>query len=162
MSISAGAKKDLMVVYFCYSTIKISLEDIGDAEIKQRKDNKNHKLNKRIDRRLEKLMERLEKTISYFMSDYDVATWIRRNLDKRIGKTLLLIQESTLNLEFLALFILYVNFCERDKPLHAEFQWLEDPDIYFNITELIADTKISDLESELFLMAYDIVQNIKG
>jgi len=166
--ISSGSRKDLLVMYFCCSVIKVSLKDVKKLskeekeELQERDDNKNHHLNKRIDRRLKKLLEKMEVTINAMMANYETALWVRKHLDSKIGKTLMKMQNSIINLEMLALWILYVNFVERDKPLDKVFEWLTDAELYFEITEMMADTKVSYLESELFNMAYDVVKMIKG
>lgn len=165
-TISSGCKKDLMVIQFANSLIQISKDDEAnqDKDILSRKSNKDYKLNKRIDRHLEAMTNKLGETINaiFEIGGHETAAWIRKNLDKRIGGTLTHIQQSTINLEMLAMYVLYVNFAETERPLHKAFKWLEDAEQYFKTTDLMSSTIISRLENPMFLSAYDVVKRIKN
>ncbi len=96
------------------------------------------------------------------MSEEATAKWIKNNLDKRVGKMLMKIQDETISLEFLALWILYVNFVERTQKLNDEFSWLKNESIYFRVAEYLSKTNVAKVEDKMFMMAYDAVQMIKS
>jgi hypothetical protein len=162
--ISSGAKRDLMVLQFCKALLDVSKQDetISDTDVASRGKVDYH-LNKRIDRALEKLSKRLQATITslYEEGGKDLAKWSNSNLASRIGTTLTNIQAKTINLEMLALWVLFVNFSERDKAVHPAYsEWLE-PNQYFRIIELMGGTEVAVLEGELFEISYDVVRWIK-
>jgi hypothetical protein len=163
---SSGAKKDLMVLSFCKSMIEVSQkeESVADANLHSRDDNKDYKVNKRIDRALERLSEKMTSAINaiYKEGGSEVATWVRNNLHKRVGGTLTKIQEEQIDLEMLALWVMYCNFAEKKRPLHKEFEQFVDANQYFNITELMTNTKVANLEEAMFNTAYDVIAKLKG
>jgi hypothetical protein len=61
----------------------------------------------------------------------------------------------------LAMYVLYVNFAEKQRPLHPLMQWLNDADMIFGITDMMSETAISTLENDLFLESYSVVSKIK-
>lgn len=164
--LSSGAKRDFLVLQFAKSLIEVSKKDESkaDDDLFNRDDNKDYKLNRRIDRALDKLSDRMNETINalYKEGGRDVAEWTRKNLPRRVGGTLTKIQESTINLEMLAMWVMYVNFAESERKLHKEFEWCRDAEQYFKITELMTDTKIAGLEEAMFKTAYDVIARIKG
>ena len=164
--ISSGAKKDLLVLSFVKSMIQVSLteDSVQDAELQSRIDNKDYKVNKRIDRALNRLNDKLTDTINniYKIGGKEVAVWVKKNLHKRIGGTLTKIQEDSINLEMLALWVMYVNFAEKKRPLHKEFERFTDAEEYFKITELMTNTNVSNLEDKMFNTAYDVIATIKS
>ncbi len=164
--ISAGAKKDMLIVSFVYSLIIISkqAETKEDDSLSNRNDNKDHKMNRRIDSSLEKLSQRLQETINnlYAAGGKETTLWMKKNLQKRIGNTLSKLQEERINLEMLGLWVLYCNFSEIKRPLHEEMKWLEDGSQFLNIADLMEKTKISDIQGDMNLIAYDVIAGVKG
>ena len=164
--VSSGCAKDLMVIQFAHSLIHVSKQEnaVEENGLITRTDNKVHKINKKIDILLESMADKLKYTINEIFEDggIETAAWVRKNLDKRIGGTLTQIQEKTINLEMLAMYVLFVNFAEKARPLHPAYQWLDDADQYFKITDLMTKTKIEELENAMFMTAYDVVNKIKG
>lgn len=161
MNISSGAKKDLLVLSFINSILSVAMME----ETKTNKDlnirGGDYKINKKIDRNMIRLQERIHKTITETITP-DIAKWIKSNMDKRIGLTLSKIQEQYVNLELMAIWIAYVNFCERDKPLDDRFKWLTDEEQYFRINEMMQKTDSAKLDDKMFNLAYEIIAMIKG
>lgn len=164
--ISAGAKKDLLVLQFAAALLQVSKTDdvFNDDDLIKRVNNKDYHINKRIDRAIEALHGRMGKTINGIMQKegYSLSKWLRAALDSKVMPTLKSITAKTINLELLALWIAFVNFSERDKTLNAEFEEYEDANQYFRIIELIGGTEVARLEGELFEEAYKIVAILKG
>ena len=164
--ISSGAKKDLMVLQFCKALLDVSMQDETrkDVDLKNREINKNYHLNKRIDRAIKKLSDRIQNTITVMFKEggVELSAWVKKNLEKRIGLTLLSLQENSINLEMLAVWVLFVNFCERHKSIHKAFEEYTESDQYFRIIELIGGTSVANIEGEMFEISYDIVMRIKA
>jgi len=164
--ISSGAKKDMLILSFVNSLISVSKQETTkqDESIPNRDDNKSHKVNKRIDSNLERLSQKLQETIDnlYKVGGNETITWIRKNLQKRIGGTLMKIQEEKINLEMLGLWVLYCNFSEIKRPLHPEMEWLSDGEQFLKVADLMEQTKISDMQGKMNLSAYEVIARIKG
>ena len=123
--LSRGAMKDFMVLQFVHSMIEVSMQDTSKQDIDLlNRDNKSYKLNKKIDKQLEELRDNLKATINSVFKEggREVVEYVRKNLQSRIGGTLTQIQRSTINLEMLAMYVLYVNFAEKQRPLHPLMQ----------------------------------------
>jgi len=162
--ISQGAKRDLLIIQFCKALLVIANteETITDSDVMSRNNTQYH-LNKKIDRALNKIIDRLQNTIDtlYLEGKADLSKWIVNNLEPRIGVALTKIQVKTVNLEMLALWILFVNFSEKDRKLHQAFiEWV-DANQYFKVLEMMCNTKIAVLEGELFQTSYEIMEYIK-
>ena len=164
--ISAGAKKDMLIVSFVHSLITVSkqTDTKEDESISNRNSNKDYKINKRIDSNLDRLLQKLQETISnlYAAGGKETAIWMKKNLEKRVGSTLVKLQQEKINLEMLGLWVLYCNFSEIKRPLHKEMKWLEDGNQFLNIADLMEQTKISDIQGDMNLIAYDVIGRIKG
>ena len=162
--LSRGAMKDFMVLQFAHSMIEVSMQDTSkiDTDLLNR-DNKSHKLNKKIDKKLEELSGKIKDTISLMFKEggIEIVEYVKKNLHTRIGGTLTQIQKDTINLEMLAMYVLYVNFAEKQRPLHPLMQWLSDTDMIFGITDMMSETAIVILENDLFLEAYSVISKIK-
>lgn len=163
--ISSGAKKDLLIINFARSMIEVSKQDssIKDESLDSRVSNKNYKENKRIDRHLAVINEKLFNTIDsvYKEGGRETVEWVQKNLQKRIGNTLTRIQESKINLEMLALWVLYVNFSEIDRPLHNEYLWLRDGKQFLDVVDLMEKTEIGHINGNMFQEAYEVIERIK-
>ena len=166
MSISSGAKRDLLVLNFCQALILVSKMDevFADDDVIDRASNKDYHINKRIDRALEALSERMGKTIEGIIQKegYTLSAWLKSALNSKVAPTLKAITAKTINLEMLSLWIMYVNYSEHKKPLIPEFREYEDAEQYLKIIELISGTEIAKLENTLFEEAYKIVAILKG
>lgn len=166
MSISAGGKRDLLVLQFCQALITVSKTDdvFADDDIVNRHSNKDYRLNKRIDKALQALSDRMTRTIEGIIAKdgYMLSKWLKSALNSKVAPTLKSITSKTINLELLALWIAFVNFAERDKTLIADFKEYEDANQYFRIIELIGGTEVARLEGELFEEAYKVVAILKG
>lgn len=164
--LSSGAKKDMLVLSFVSSLFSVSKQEATkeDESIPNRDDNKAYKINKRIDSNIERISTKINETIDNLYKDggNETSNWIRNNLQKRIGGTLVKIQDDKINLEMLGLWILYCNFSEIKRPLHEEMEWLTEGSQFLRIADMMEETKISDLQGKMNFAAYDVIQRIKG
>lgn len=160
MQLSSGAKKDLMIIKFCKALLDVAKQEdtITDTSISS------CNLDEYVEDKLTKISDRLQSTINeaYKSNGWELSIWVNKNLDKRIGVTLTKIQAHSVNLEMLALWVMFINFCERDKPVASIFsEWLE-PEQYLNVIELLSHTEVAKLEGVMFDLSYEIIKNIKG
>ena len=166
MSISSGARKDLLILQFALALILVSKTDdvFADDDIVNRVSNKKYHLNKKIDNRLEALSNRMGKTIEGIIQKegYALSKWLKSALNSKVAPTLKAITAKTINLELLSIWVLYCTFSEHRKPLIPEFREYEDAEQYLKIIELISGTEIAKLENTLFEEAYKIVAILKG
>ena len=164
--LSAGARKDLLLIQFVKSLLDVSKKDttIDDADVHSRVSNKSYKVNKRIDRQLDKLSDKLSETINamFEKGGYETAVWIKKNLSKRVGGTLMKIQESRINLEMLAVWVMYCNFSELKRPLDEDLKWTTDQKQYFQIIDLMENTELESINRDMFQASYDVIARIKG
>ena len=166
VGISAGAKRNLLVLEFCQALILVSKTDdvFKDDDLIKRPLNKQYHTNKRIDRALEALSVRMGKTIEGIIQKEGVtlSKWLKSALNSKVMPTLKAITSKTINLEMLSLWIMYVCFSETNKPLIEEFEEYRDAEQYLRIIELISGTEIAKLEGTLFEEAYRVVAILKG
>lgn len=154
--ISAGAKKDLLVLMFAKSLIEESQrtddEDVLHIESEVE-----------IDKAIDDLSQRLSSTIDKLMQEHgqELLLWLRRATERRVKEALVKIMVKTISLEMLAVWILYVNFCERDKTIIVEFQEYIATEQYLDIICLLEHTNVSKLEQALFLEAYNVIGVLK-
>lgn len=154
--ISAGAKKDLLVLMFAKSPIEESQrtddEDVLHIESEVE-----------IDKAIDDLSQRLSSTIDKLMQEHgqELLLWLRRATERRVKEALVKIMVKTISLEMLAVWILYVNFCERDKTIIVEFQEYIATEQYLDIICLLEHTNVSKLEQALFLEAYNVIGVLK-
>ena len=167
MNLSKSSKLDFMIVNFATSLLKVSKVDAKDEGVKDRSNNKDYQINKRIDRRIDTIQTMLDEVVAdmYNLGGNDLATWTKKNLPKRIGGTLTKIQEHTVNLEYLAMFILYVNFAENEregKALSEPMQMIQQKmDYILETTALFEQINISFLEGAMYEQSIKIIQMIK-
>lgn len=161
-TISAGAKRDLLIINLAIGLIQTSLNN--EDEVKNDKDltkrtNKDYKLNKRIDRRLEKLVDRLQKTQTEVFEKYGedgkLGKWVKGKLNSNFLNIFNNLKPN-INLELLANQTLFECFMERDKPLMDEYMWLRDSNSY-SIFDLLVETEAGKVEGE----TYEDAQMIK-
>ena len=164
--ISSGAKKDLLVLRFAQAIFTVSKTDevFADDNLLKRDSKVDYHLNKRIERAISALETRIKSTSDTLIKrdGYELSKWLRSHLNSKIMPALKSITAKTINLEMLALWILFVNFSERDKSLIPEFEEYAEPNQYFRIIELLGGTAVARLEGELFEEAYRLVSTIKG
>lgn len=61
------------------------------------------------------------------------------------------------------MYLMFRNFCERDKPLADEFKEYDNADLYFGNIDLLKMTNISDeLENKMMNLAYQVIAELKG
>lgn len=166
MKISAGSKKDLLVIGLCNALLVVSKsQEVKDDKDLTKLDNTSYKVNKRIDRRLNKIQEQLSETQVQFYMDSgnprELGKWVRTNLDTKLVKVLKSLNKET-SLESLANQILFTNFCDRDKPLHDSFKWLSESKQHDEIFDLIEQTKVSRIVGNVYNDALNAISIIKG
>ena len=163
MVISAGAKKDLLVLFFAKAIFQVALDRETNGSIQRdREDNKLHKINKRIDRRIQALMGKMENTIDEVITP-DIANWLHGKTHGKIFSILTRMAKHETQLETMGLYVMYVNFCERKQKLDKLFHGYTDAGIYFDDIDLLKQTNIDeDIEAVAMNLAYDIVSEIKG
>jgi len=164
---SSGAKRDLLVIYFARSLIHIALDmqdEDREGTIERPRDNKNYKTNKRIDRRLQKLLDTIDETIADIPAPLMItlSVWLKKQLASKIKKVLKGLSEKEIQLEMLALWILFVNF-ENRKVLMSIYKKFTDHTLYFDDVELLMKVGVSDdCNGNMFFLADDIVRQIKN
>ena len=164
--ISAGAKKDLLILEFCQALLVVSKTDDAksDNSLVNRQYTTDYHINKRIDRAIDKIIDRAGVTIKSIVAKegYELAKWLKMALNNKIVPALKSITTKTINLEMLALWIMFANFSERNKTLIPELREYEDANQYIRVVELIGNTEVARLEGELFDEAYNIIAMLKG
>lgn len=161
---SSGAKKDLLVIFFAKSLIHIALDIQQEGTIARDRDNKNFKENKRIDRRLQRLLDTIDQTVAEIPVPLmrTLSVWINKQLAYKVKKVIEKLSHKEVQLEMLALWVLFVNF-ENRKVLMEIYKKFEDASLYFDDVELLMKVGVTDdTNGDMFLLAYDIVRQIKG
>lgn len=160
--VSAGAKKDLLVMFFAKAIFETALTKETNGSIPRDRSNQYHHENKRIDRRISSFMEKMNKTIDQVINA-DLARWLHSKTHSRIFSILTRMSQTEAQLETLGLYVLYVNFCKRKQKLDDIFTEYQDPNLYFDDIDLIKKTNITDDHEALSMrMAYDVVAEIKA
>lgn len=164
--ISQGAKKDMLVANFVSSIIKMfHHQDAKDDENLAKLLNNTHKINKRIYKIFDDLSKNIDEaqTNLYFKSGHPekLGDWLRDKLKHRVLKVFSRLQKET-SLEILAHQILFLNFCDRDKPVTEEFKFLTDVSLYDEIFDLLEQTNAKSRESEAYKDAVMAIEIIKG
>ena len=168
MKLARSSKLDFMIVNFATSLFKVSKNDAEDEGVEERASNKDYSTNKKIDRRIDTIQKLLDEVVEemYHIGGSDLATWTRNNLPKRIGGTLTKIQEETINLEYLALFILYTNFAKTErngKTLTEPMQKIQDKMQYIlDTTAFFSDLDVGKLEGAMYQQSHEVIKLIKG
>jgi len=164
---SSGAKKDLLVIFFVRSLIHIALDmqkDEAEGTIARDRDNKHYKENKRIDKRLQRLLDTIEETVNEIPIPLmrTLSVWINKQLASKVKKVIEKLSHKEVQLEMLALWVLFANF-ENRKVLMEVYKKFEDPSLYFDDVELLMKVGVSDdTNGDMFLLAYDVVGQIKS
>lgn len=138
MNLSNNIRLDFLVMLFARAIIEVAkMDDIEDAGV-FRLDNKSHKTKKRIDRRIEDMSKKLDASIKamYEIGKSKLTKWVSNTAKGRIDNTILAINDKEVNLNYLALSVLYVNFCDfrGDKNIMREMKWIKED------TDYILDT----------------------
>ena len=162
---SSGAKKDLLVIFFAHSLINTGLDvQTGDGAIERDKDNKNHKENNRIDRRLHKLLMVMDETVNAIPKPLMnvLGKWINKQLNSKMQKILQKLSHKEVQLETLAIYILFCNFENRDVLMNV-YKKFTEPSLYFDNLDLLEKVGVSeDTSGDMFFLAHDVISQIKG
>ena len=166
MTYSQGAKKDFLILGAASAIIQV----LKSEEIKKDVDllklsNKSHKINKKIMELLNELETKLHTTQKEFYTNADntkaLAEWVKLKFDLVFMKGGTILNENT-NLILAVNQLLFMNFCERDKKLHKNFEWLAEQDQHFKLFDLLMQTNAKDVEEISFTDAVRLIQKIKG
>ena len=166
MAYSQGAKKDFLILGAASAIIQV----LKSEEIKKDVDllklsNKSHKINKKIMELLNELETKLHTTQEEFYTNADntkvLAEWVKLKFDLVFMKGGTILNENT-NLILAVNQLLFMNFCERDKKLHKNFEWLAEQDQHFKLFDLLMQTNAKDVEEISFTDAVRLIQKIKG
>ena len=165
MRISKNAHKDMMILSFVHALLEVSKNDNNEDGL-QKRDNKSFRANKRIDSRLDTLQIKIKQSIDemYKLGGNNTIKWMKNNLKDRVGETLTKLQEETVNLELLALNVLYINFCDYrgNLKLMAAMKWImEDTKYILDTMDLFAQTAVSKIEGEMYQASMRCIQRIK-
>ncbi len=166
--ISRGAIKDYSVLNFAGAMLETSLDKNPDAILRSQ-DNSNYKLNKRIDRRVVALRAKTKEALNAFgdKCDNDARAYTKKRLGK-VSELLHYLEKNSINvnLELLAIYMLYVNFNKNERksiPIYESFVWFTDDKNFFDEnSELIGSTLSDETESNMFMLAYDCIEKLKG
>jgi len=162
MTLSQGAKKELLIIYFAKALIETSKLDYVDGVLRRDRSNKLHNDNKKIDRRIDSLFSLLQNTADK-LTNSDIAGYLH---SKAKNKLLLLTKKlckDDIQLEMLALYVMLINFCERKNPLDSNFDKYTNANMYFDDMDLIKKTNITeDDEQKMMMIAYDAIAFLKG
>ena len=161
--LSMGLVKNMGLLNIVYGMLEVSLK-YDDNELQDRTSNKNHKLNKRIDRRLRTLQQDIQDFI------HDQTEENKTELAKRFKKqshTIRIIEDlvrDEITLEMLAIYVMFVKFCEKEK--HESVAFFNMPDFYMDTIELCRqcdypDISGQELEERCMLRAYEALERIE-
>ena len=97
----------------------------------------------------------------YKVSDNDIKKWVSSKLKTKFQKVLIDLTNKTVNLEMLAIFILFANFADVERKLDDIFEVLTDTKI-LDVIELMQQTEVAIIEGDMFKLAYDIIAQVKS
>lgn len=154
-ALSAGAIKDLAYVTLCYGLIKTAVDiDEGsipaDGAIKR----ESYRASKRLNRRMTDLSERLNAVMRKYSHEVDR---VRVHINKLFTHT----ETGTIptQLDYLGVFVYLLRFYERKKPVMEDFRVISERELY-DITDLMESTNAKNSESEMYKLAYKMVELI--
>ena len=168
MKLSRSSKLDFMIVNFATALLKVSMTDEEDENLLKRADNKEYSINQKIDRRITNIKDMLDEVVKdmYDLGGQDLVSWTRSNLQKRVGGTLAKIEEQTVNLEYLAMFILYTNFAKNErngKSLSEPMYKIQERMSYIlDTTAMFNQVEVGKLEGAMYEQSYKIIAMIKA
>jgi len=156
--ISAGAKKDLLVVSFVHAilnTAKVKgFENVISIP--------NSKEKKRIERRCGNIEKACDNAIKSSITPVS-EKWFKSQLKSKILKALMLIKDDVVQLESFAIYVLYINFYDnRTKKIDKIFDnVLLDDGFIFDTLDLISKAIGRDPD-DMYDMAIKAIGIIKG
>lgn len=136
----------------------------AEGTISRNKDNKNHKENKRIDQRFQRLLGVIDQTINEIPKTLldTLSKWMKNQLEYKMKTILQKISHHEIQLESLALYILFCNF-ENRKVLMDIYKKFEDHSLYFDNLDLLENVGVTeDTAGNMFYLAHNIISQIKG
>ncbi len=165
MNLSNNVRLDFLILLFARSILEVSKMDNSEETGVITIDHKNYKVDKRIDRRIEHIEKKLDDTIKemYAIGGRKLAHWVSVTAKGRIDNSILALGGQKVNLEYLALNILFVNFCDyRKYAIMDKMQWIKEDENYIQDTlDLFSKTNVAFLEEESFINAADLIESVK-
>lgn len=133
---SGGYILDLAYLNMAIAIIQVAQNDLSESEgVVPITEGISYHDNKKIDRRLNALLEEGRKIVRN--QSIENLRRLRTKSNLVWQDMLELTKGELINLENLSLFILFCRFCERDKPLHSDFEPFTKAERYFGITDIL-------------------------
>ena len=153
---SGGYILDLAYLNLAISIAKVAQDELSESDgvIPITKAISYHD-NKKIDRRLNALIDDGRKLLAE-QTPQDLQR-LKLKMAMVWKDMLELTKRDLINLENLALFILFCRFCERDKPLHNDFEPFTKAERYFGITDIL--NKNGDFKEDLMFEIANEIAN---
>lgn len=160
---SSGYINELAYLTLVYGLIDTSVK-VENGEIKETPKSKagtqgleikgNYKLSKRINNRLLKIKGQL---YDFFTSvaDDSIKQRVAKRSEKLLFETLRISNNSNLQLDFLALYVLFLRLFENDK-LHRDFEALKNDKYIFDTIDLVKKDMDDSVEERMFDLAYRV------
>jgi len=162
MKLSSGAKRELLILFFVRAIFLTASERTLTGTIPRDRSNKVYRINNQLDRRIDSLMQRIDATIDATI-DTDNSEWLRKKTSGILSSVLTKIAKFEVQLETFALYLGFINFCERKKPLNNAFKEYSDTDLYFDKIDLLKLANVNDdVEAEMMNLAYKTISELKG
>ena len=158
---SSGSRKELLVLMFVSSIISVSEhEETKTDEDVIKMDNKTHKINKKIRELLLSIKSDINIYVKSIMTQ-EIAEWIKSKSPSSTMKAVRKAQETKVGLEFLAVWVLYVNFIERKQKLDEGMIMFTKYD-YMGLADMMELTAIGETNGDMMMLSYDVVESLKG
>jgi len=159
---SAGFKRELLILLFVKALLEISLDPIkSEGALQRDRHNKYRKINKKIDDRIATIADKIIVVINRHM-DEEFAKWVKCKTNIKIYNLLAKIQEYEIQIEVLALYVMYINFCERKLKLDSALDMFTNSTLYFDNIDLIKNANIDeDTEQSMYYLAYKIIEDLR-
>jgi len=164
MNLSQGAKKELIVLAFCYALLRVSREtneiDDNTEGIYYYENSLDSDMQKMINLYLESIENDLEQ---FLFKSEDIPKQMHEMRHKTVkfqNNTMAIIIKENLSLDVLALYILYLNFCKRESglPLDPIFnEWNDKHRYEFVINTLDTGGFPLKAKVKMYNMAEEII-----
>ena len=159
--LSSGFISELSYCSLAYGLLHVSNEIENDQceETGATRRGADYKTSKQLNRRIEALKTELWQ----FMAKYAHDTKRIKSRNERLFRLALSKVHDTIQLDYLALWVLYLRFQpnERNKPLDEAFTWICDKEgQLLAIMDLLDTTECRNKEGEMFILADRIVRDL--
>ena len=149
---TAGYKKDLLVAMFCSSLLVVAEEDFADDEVI------NVETDMTVNQSLLWLSKEIQTTLNN--SDDNTKAYIQKKTRVLVPRALS-VADGVVNLELLAMYIMFANFVERKQKLDEDLQFLAEFDYMEVASYLCEKTKVGSVEAEMYEQANRILEQLR-